>query len=90
MYRIYIVEDDSKISAVLKRNMEKYGFDAACASEFRDIVPELEVYEPHLVMLDINLPYFDGYYWCRQIRKNPTYRSFSYPLVRVRWIRCWP
>ncbi|KKO55342.1 response regulator transcription factor [Paenibacillus sp. DMB20] len=68
MYRIFIVEDDSKISAVLKRNMEKYGFDAACASEFRDIMPELEVYEPHLVMLDINLPYFDGYYWCRQIR----------------------
>ena len=50
--------------------MKKYGFDASCVSEFRDIMPELEVYEPHLVMLDINLPYFDGYYWCRQIRKK--------------------
>ncbi|HWO95694.1 MAG TPA: response regulator transcription factor [Bacillus sp. (in: firmicutes)] len=70
MYRILIVEDDSKISAVLKRNMEKYGFDASCVSEFRDIMSELEVYEPHLVMLDINLPCFDGYYWCRQIRKK--------------------
>jgi len=70
MYRIFIVEDDNKISAVLKRNMKKYGFDASCVSEFRDIMPELEVYEPHLVMLDINLPYFDGYYWCRQIRKK--------------------
>ncbi|MCU5109462.1 response regulator transcription factor [Bacillus cereus] len=70
MYRIFIVEDDSKISAGLKRNMKKYGFDASCASEFRDIIPELEVYEPHLIMLDINLPYFDGYYWCRQIRKK--------------------
>ncbi|PFI43247.1 DNA-binding response regulator [Bacillus cereus] len=70
MYRIFIVEDDSKISAVLKRNIEKCGFDASCVTEFRDIMPELKVYEPHLVMLDINLPYFDGYYWCRQIRKK--------------------
>jgi len=70
MYRIFIVEDDSKISAVLKRNIEKYGFEASCASQFRDVMPELTAYEPHLVMLDINLPYFDGYYWCRQIRSK--------------------
>lgn len=70
MYRIFIVEDDRKISAVLKRNMEKYGFDALCVAEFRDIMPELTDYEPHLILLDINLPYFDGYYWCRQIRKS--------------------
>ncbi|MCJ8013108.1 response regulator transcription factor [Paenibacillus sp. KQZ6P-2] len=70
MYRIFIVEDDRKISAVLKRNMEKYGYDASCVTEFRDIMQELEAYAPHLVMLDINLPYFDGYYWCRQIRKK--------------------
>jgi len=68
MYRIFIVEDDHKISAVLKRNIEKYGFEASCVSQFRDIMPEIEAYEPHLIMLDINLPYFDGYYWCRQIR----------------------
>ncbi|MFU1794648.1 response regulator [Paenibacillus azoreducens] len=70
MYRIFIVEDDPKITAVLKRTLEKYGFEASGVSEFRDIMPELEVYEPHLVMLDINLPYYDGYYWCRQIRKK--------------------
>ncbi|WP_018758034.1 response regulator transcription factor [Paenibacillus terrigena] len=68
MYRIFIVEDDHKISAVLKRNIEKYGFEASCVSQFRDIIPEIAAYEPHLIMLDINLPYFDGYYWCRQIR----------------------
>ncbi|MFD0616902.1 response regulator [Paenibacillus sp. GCM10027629] len=68
MYRIFIVEDDHKISAVLKRNIEKYGFEASCVSQFRDIMPEIAAYEPHLIMLDINLPYFDGYYWCRQIR----------------------
>lgn len=68
MYRIFIVEDDGKIGAVLKRNMEKYGYEASCASQFRDIMPEFISYEPHLVLLDINLPYFDGYYWCRLIR----------------------
>jgi two-component system, OmpR family, response regulator len=68
MYRIFIVEDDSKISVLLKRNMEKYGFEASCVTQFREIITEFEAYDPHLVMLDINLPYFDGYYWCRQIR----------------------
>lgn len=68
MYRIFIIEDDSKISSILKKNMEKYGFEASCASDFRNLLTELEEYEPHLVLLDINLPYFDGYYWCRQIR----------------------
>ncbi|KFM95535.1 DNA-binding response regulator [Bacillus clarus] len=68
MYRIFIIEDDPKISTILKNNMEKYGFEACCASDFRDLLTELEEYEPHLVLLDINLPYFDGYYWCRQIR----------------------
>lgn len=70
MYRIYIVEDDAKIASILKNNMEKYGFDAAKASQFREIMPELEAFDPQLVLLDINLPYFDGYYWCRQIRSR--------------------
>lgn len=68
MYRIFIVEDDGKIAAILRNNMIKYGFEAAAVTQFRDIMPELEAFEPHLVLLDINLPYFDGYYWCRQIR----------------------
>ncbi|MDQ8733213.1 response regulator transcription factor [Paenibacillus sp. LHD-38] len=68
MYRIFIVEDDDKIASILKNNMNKYGFEAAAVKQFRDIMPELEAFEPHLVLLDINLPYFDGYYWCRQIR----------------------
>lgn len=68
MYRIFIIEDDHKISAILKNKMEQYGYVAEAASQFRDLVPELEAFGPQLVLLDINLPYFDGYYWCRQIR----------------------
>ncbi|MCA0755538.1 response regulator transcription factor [Paenibacillus sp. N4] len=68
MYRVFIVEGDAKIAAILKSSMEKYGFEAAAASEFRQLMPELERFAPQLVLLDINLSYYDGYYWCRQIR----------------------
>lgn len=68
MYRIFIVEDDEKIAAVLKGKMEQYGYEAAVATDFRNLLPQLEAYAPQLVLLDINLPYFDGYYWCRGIR----------------------
>ncbi|MGO4374820.1 response regulator transcription factor [Paenibacillus sp. 2TAB19] len=78
MYRIFIVEDDAKIAAILKNNMEKYGFEAASASQFRDLLPELVAFDPHLVLLDINLPYFDGFYWCRQIRARS-----SMPIVFI-------
>ncbi|MFD0695787.1 winged helix-turn-helix domain-containing protein [Paenibacillus sp. GCM10027628] len=78
MYRIFIIEDDDKISAILKKNIEKYGFEASCVSQFREILQELEAFAPHLVLLDINLPYFDGFYWCRQIRK-----SSSLPIIFI-------
>ncbi|MFD0590742.1 winged helix-turn-helix domain-containing protein [Paenibacillus sp. GCM10027627] len=68
MYRIFIVEDDNKIAAILKNRMEQYGYIAETATAFRELMPELTKFDPQLVLLDINLPYFDGYYWCRQIR----------------------
>ncbi|MGG1637291.1 response regulator transcription factor [Paenibacillus sp. FSL K6-3182] len=68
MYRIFIIEDDDKIASILKKNMDKYGFEAAVVTQFREIMPELEAFDPHVILLDINLPYYDGYYWCRQIR----------------------
>ncbi|CAI6021076.1 response regulator transcription factor [Cohnella sp. JJ-181] len=70
MYRIMIVEDDEKIGALLQDYIGRYGFDARVARDFRDLAAEFEALQPHLVLLDINLPYFDGYYWCRQIRKR--------------------
>lgn len=78
MYNIFIVEDDAKIAAILKKKMEQYGYAAAVADNFRELMPELEAFQPHLVLLDINLPYFDGYYWCRQIRMR-----FSMPILYI-------
>lgn len=78
MYRIFIVEDDEKIAAILKNKMEQYGYEAAAAADFRNLIPELEAFDPQLVLLDINLPYFDGYYWCRQIRARS-----SIPIVFI-------
>ena len=68
MYRILIVEDDDKIGDLLKKSVEKYGFEAYRATRFRELTEELDMYSPHVVLLDIHLPYYDGFYWCRQFR----------------------
>ncbi len=69
MYRILIVEDDPTIADAMRRQIESWGFQAKCAEDFRDIAGEFERYAPHLVLLDIILPCYDGYYWCQKIRK---------------------
>lgn len=68
MYRILIVEDDAKISSILQSCITKYGFAAQTVKRFDRVADEFLAYAPHLVLLDIHLPYFDGFYWCRQIR----------------------
>jgi len=66
--RILIVEDDPKLAELLKSYMEKYGYEAKAAEDFGRVLQEVAAYEPHLVLLDVNLPKYDGFYWCRQIR----------------------
>jgi two-component system, OmpR family, response regulator YxdJ len=70
MQKIMIVEDDSKIAEHLKIHIEKYGYDVTCVIDFEHVMNALYDINPDLVLLDINLPSFDGYYWCRQIRKE--------------------
>ena len=69
MYRIYIVEDDNIIAGKIKEHMTNWGFEARCASDFRNIMGEFAEYEPHMVLLDISLPFFNGYHWCEEIRR---------------------
>lgn len=68
--KIYIVEDDISISNLLKDYIEKYGFKVNVVKDFENIILEFEQYNPNLVLLDVNLPKFDGFYWCTKIRQK--------------------
>ncbi|ARJ39767.1 DNA-binding response regulator [Sporosarcina sp. P21c] len=69
-HRIFIVEDDLKIAQLLAGTLEKYQYEVAIIQDFDRVVEECNAYNPHLVLLDINLPIYDGYYWCRQLRQH--------------------
>ncbi|KKC47497.1 MULTISPECIES: response regulator transcription factor [Paenibacillus] len=70
MYRITIVEDDDKIAEQLAGALERYGFQPQRAARFKELNEDFREHAPHLVLMDINLPYFDGFYWCRQFRQH--------------------
>ncbi|MBD8069596.1 response regulator transcription factor [Bacillus sp. PS06] len=70
MNKIMIVEDDPKITEHLKAHLERYGYAVTCVTDFDQVMTTFHEVNPELVLLDINLPSFDGYYWCRQIRKD--------------------
>ncbi|ANU25951.1 response regulator transcription factor [Planococcus versutus] len=70
--RIFIVEDDLKIAELLAENLRKYHYVVETANDFDQIIEEFETFDPQLILLDINLPSYDGYYWCRQLRQQTT------------------
>lgn len=69
MYRILIVEDDMTIAKVLAAHLEKWGYETRCAENFKNIMNDFLDFEPQLLMLDIGLPFFNGFHWCQEIRK---------------------
>lgn len=69
LYRIFIVEDDPVIVSALCAHMEKWGFECRGVEDFRKVTEEFAAYAPHLVLMDISLPFYDGYHWCAEIRK---------------------
>lgn len=69
MYKILIVEDDYTISSIMEDKLNKWGYDALIISDFTDVFAEYTSFEPHLVLMDINLPYYDGFYWSARIRQ---------------------
>ncbi|MEC1259493.1 response regulator transcription factor [Bacillus swezeyi] len=68
MYKILIVEDDERIASILYDHLHKYGYEVNAVEKYDQIKQEFIEKGADLVLLDINLPYFDGFYWCRQIR----------------------
>lgn len=72
MFKIYVVEDDRQLAGLLENYLQRFGYATCTAANFERIKEEFEREAPHLVLLDVNLPKFDGYYWCRQIRNLST------------------
>ena len=69
MYKIFIVEDDEMIAAGLKRHLENWGYAVECAQDLGNVMPEFVRAAPHLVLMDIKLPFYNGYHWCSELRK---------------------
>lgn len=69
MYKIFIVEDDMGIAEAIKKQAEMWELQAKYTENFRDVINDFLEYNPHLVLLDISLPFFNGYHWCNEIRK---------------------
>ena len=72
MYTIMLVEDDVQLSASIRECLERYTYKVVEPVNFMNIVEEFSMVQPDLVLLDINLPYFDGYYLCQAIRQKST------------------
>ena len=69
MYKILIVEDDETIASGLKNHLGKWNYQAECMTDFKDVMGKFVEFEPQLVLLDIVLPFFNGFHWCQEIRK---------------------
>ena len=70
MYRILIVEDDPTIAQGLKTHLEKWNYEVFCVMDFKNIIEDFLSFHPHIVFLDIILPFYNGFYWCQEIRKH--------------------
>ena len=78
MYKILSVEDDLSIANAIRAQAQMWNLDAKCAENFRDITAEVTAFSPHLILMDISLPFFNGYHWCTEIR-----RFSSVPIIFI-------
>ncbi|GAA0422357.1 response regulator transcription factor [Virgibacillus sp. AGTR] len=69
VYKLLIIEDDENMANVLKTLLEKWNFHTMVCNDFENILKVFEKEEPHIILMDINIPSFDGFYWCKKIRE---------------------
>ncbi len=69
MYRILVVEDDLRIAEEIQERARMWDMDCRTVTDFRNVLAEFAQYGPHIVLMDIGLPFFNGYHWCAEIRK---------------------
>lgn len=69
MHKILIVEDDGIIAKAIKNHLETWGWQAQWVTDFKDVLATFVSYDPQLILMDISLPFYNGYHWCSEIRK---------------------
>lgn len=69
MYRILIIEDDQTIAKALCSHLQKWNYDAQCVTDFKNVMEHVIKFSPELVILDIMLPFYNGFHWCQELRK---------------------
>ncbi|HBI27069.1 MAG TPA: DNA-binding response regulator, partial [Peptococcaceae bacterium] len=69
MYKIMIIEDDITIAKTIAEHLSKWDYDVYYVTDFKTIIEQFVQFEPQLVLLDVMLPFFNGFHWCSEIRK---------------------
>ena len=69
MYKILIIEDDLTMAQAIQKEMKMWGNDAQYVQDFKNVLETFAEFDPHLVLMDITLPFYNGYHWCSEIRK---------------------
>ena len=67
-YTVMIVEDDEVIAEMVKEDLERWDYEVWIASDLKNVAGQVERQKPDLILLDINLPFYNGFYWCKEIR----------------------
>ena len=68
-YKLLVVEDDEGIARGMKTYLERWGYEVACVEDFENVLGEFTAFAPQLVLMDIGLPFYNGHYWCAQLRQ---------------------
>lgn len=69
MYRILIVEDDEVIAGLVKKHLQSWGYQVDCVTDFAHVLADFARKDPQLVILDLKLPFYNGFHWCEEIRR---------------------
>ena len=84
MYRIFLVEDDGVIAGAIADGLTRWGFEPYICNDFQNVTEEFLACDPHLTLLDISLPFYNGYHWCSEIRKiSKTPIMFILSLIHI-------
>jgi two-component system response regulator protein BraR/BceR len=70
MFKILVVEDDPVIAGAMESALKQWQYEVMVAKDFHDVLSDFSAFEPQLVLLDISLPFFNGFHWCTQIRQR--------------------